>query len=251
MSKLSVTLLFVGLSLLVVCNGSPLPRESSESNESNESLEDIREQCIENTGSDADFPKFMASVEQAMLCLAGFDSKNFINDIRHLSNATRATFFPKYCPKIRSLVSCIDGSLLGMQPCLDEDVFKIAEALIESIPDAVDLACKNDGEIFLKLEDEEHQECIMENTVQLSECVETLSTNFDNAIELFELTQDQCRELVIFRECIKEQLDPCDLSDIVSIYDIPMNAILPLTPCANYTQTPMVHLLDKNSVGED
>ncbi|XP_049546566.1 27 kDa hemolymph protein-like [Anopheles darlingi] len=258
MSKLSISFFFIGLALLGVwtwpCDGSPLSRDSSESNETDnvgKMLQEIRAQCIKNTGSDTDFPKFMASVEHSMMCLADFDTEKFKIDFNELTNATRGTFFPKYCHKIRSFVSCINISLIYMQPCLESSAFQIAKALIDSIPEASNLACKNDGEIIFQLKDEERKECIMQKEDEISTCFNTFKTDMNGIIDFAELKQDQCGPLTNFRQCLKDILDHCDLSDIVSVYDIPLNAMLPLTPCANYTQTTMVHLLDNNSVGGD
>uniref|UniRef100_A0A087YUA3 Uncharacterized protein n=2 Tax=Anopheles darlingi TaxID=43151 RepID=A0A087YUA3_ANODA len=240
MSKLSVSLLFIGLALLAVWtgpgDGSPLSRESSESIETDnvgKMLQEIRAQCIKNTGSDADFPKFMASVELAVVCLADFDTEKLKIDFNELTNATRATFFPKYCDKLRSFGSCINISLIYMQPCLKSSAFQIAKALIDSIPEASNLACKNDGEIIFQLKDEERKECIMQKEDEISACFNTFKTDMNGIIDFAELKQDQCGPLANFRECLKDILDHCDLSDIVSVYDIPLNTILPLAPCSN------------------
>ncbi|XP_050097045.1 27 kDa glycoprotein-like [Anopheles aquasalis] len=251
MIKLSVTLLFIGLSLLAVCNGSPLSGKSSNSNELNgmaNILGEIREQCIKNTGSDEAFDGFMISSQLAMMCVGNIDIENFLIDIFQLTNATRGTFFPKYCQEMRSIVSCLNEMLPGMQPCLKESSFQIADAFIESLPEALDLACKNDGEVIMKLEDKDRKECIKPNADQFWECGDMLTNGIDNAFDLFKLNLDHCSELTSYRECINEQLEPCDLLDIVNIFDIPINAILPLTPCANHTDTPNVYQLVNNSI---
>uniref|UniRef100_A0A2M4ATQ0 Putative conserved secreted protein n=1 Tax=Anopheles triannulatus TaxID=58253 RepID=A0A2M4ATQ0_9DIPT len=236
MSKLSVTLLFIGLSLLVVCDGSPMSSESSESNETvevDQIMELVSARCIKRIGFKDAFQNLMVSFERAMTCLADFHLDKFKTDFDLLSNATRRTFFSEYCPKTRSLVSCIDGSLRGMQPCLKESVFKIAEAMIDSIPTALDLACENDGEIIFKLKDEKRQKCMKQKAEELSTCANTPPNRRNVDFDFTVLTQENCSILTNIRRCVTNKLVLCDLSEVAIIYDIPINAILRLPPCGN------------------
>uniref|UniRef100_A0A2M4CIX6 Putative secreted protein n=1 Tax=Anopheles darlingi TaxID=43151 RepID=A0A2M4CIX6_ANODA len=239
MSKFSVTLLFIGLSLLVVCDGSALSNESSDSNEYEVTgiLEEVRKQCKKNTGSNAAFRVVIESVDTTFMCISRFEADNFMNDFNRLTNATRGIFFPKYCPKVRSLISCHDNMIATIQTCLKEGTVKMVQALYDSIPEALTLACKNDGEIIFKLKDVKRQRCIMQKGDQMSACVNTLKNSLIGDWEDSKLTQEQCSILTNFRQCLKDQLDHCDLSDIISIYDVPMNAMLRLTPCGNHTES--------------
>ncbi|ETN61237.1 hypothetical protein AND_007110 [Anopheles darlingi] len=211
-----------------------------------------------------------------------FDTKKLKIDFNELTNATRATFFPKYCDKMRSFVSCIDRSLMFMELCHSSSTIHIGKALIESISAVSNLACKNDGEIIFH---EEHKECIMQKEDEISACFNTFKKIRNGIIHFTELTQDQCRSsagnlerkkgdrcnlrvplqnateiiacdrsslsiLTNFRQCLKDQLDHCDLSDIISIYDVPMNAMLRLTPCGNHTEEQQVGLIESNSIVE-
>uniref|UniRef100_A0A2M4A7N8 Putative conserved secreted protein n=1 Tax=Anopheles triannulatus TaxID=58253 RepID=A0A2M4A7N8_9DIPT len=253
MSKLSDTLLFIGLSLLVICDGSPMSSESSESNEYEETgiLKEIRKHCKSNTRSNVAFSEVMESADVTFMCIWNFDAENFVNDFNQLTNATRGTFFTKYCPKVRSLISCYGDMFAAVRPCLKEGKRNMVQALFDSIPETLDLACKNDGEIIFKLTDQKRQECFKLKADQMSACANTLKNNLNGDWEDSKLTPEQCSILTNTRQCLKDQLDACDLSDIIGIYDIPINAILPLTPCANYTQEPTVHLLDNNTIIEN
>uniref|UniRef100_A0A2M4AC54 Putative conserved secreted protein n=1 Tax=Anopheles triannulatus TaxID=58253 RepID=A0A2M4AC54_9DIPT len=253
MFKLSVTLLFIGLSLLVVCDGSPAAARSSESNESNEVdefLTEMREMCKNNTGSDEAFPNFMQSVEQGMMCAMSFDVDNFVTDLEKLTNATRTTFFSNYCPKLRTVSSCKDGILTGMKPCLEADDFKIVEALAGIIPDAVELICKNDGSIIFQMEDETRLECIGSKVDELTVCATSVASTWNDDSDISELTPDQCSGLINFRQCIKEKLDSCQMSEVLGIYDLFHNALFRMTPCLNSTVVPQVELIDNNAIVE-
>ncbi|XP_049546568.1 uncharacterized protein LOC125957722 [Anopheles darlingi] len=256
MAKLSFTLFFIGLALLAVwtgpCDGSSLSRESSESNKTDnvgKTLQEIRAQCIKYTRKNPDlsFRIYMRSVQWASECITDFDTEKFKIDFNELTNATRGTFFPKYCDKLRSFVSCIDTSLMFMQLCHSPSTIHIGKALIESISAVSNLACKNDGVIIFH---EEHKECIMQKEDEISACFNTFKKIGNGIIHFTKLTQNQCSPLANFRRCLKDILDHCDLSDIVSVYDIPLNAILPLAPCSNHTEH-KVGLLENNSIDED
>uniref|UniRef100_A0A2M4BYK4 Putative secreted protein n=1 Tax=Anopheles marajoara TaxID=58244 RepID=A0A2M4BYK4_9DIPT len=250
MLKLSVTLLFVGLSLLVVCNGSPIgpSSESNESNEVDEFLTEMREMCKNNTGSDDAFPAFMQSVQQGMMCAAGFDADNFMVDLDKLTNATRSAFFSNYCPKLRTVASCKDGVLAGMKPCLESDDYNIVEALAGIIPDAVELICKNDGSIIFQMEDETRLECIATKVDELTACATSVASTWNDDSDISELTPDQCSALINFRQCIKQNLDTCQMSEILGIYDLFHNALFRMTPCQKNTAVPKLELVDNNAI---
>uniref|UniRef100_A0A2M4DQM8 Putative secreted protein n=1 Tax=Anopheles darlingi TaxID=43151 RepID=A0A2M4DQM8_ANODA len=257
MSKLSISFFFIGLALLAVwtgpCDGSPLLRECFAYKKSYRvggrcMLEEIRAQCNEIARiSGMAFRLYMRSVHWALECMADFDTKKFKIDFNELTNATRGTFFPKYCDKLRSFVSCIDRSLMFMELCHSPSTIHIGKALIESISAVSNLACKNDGEIIFH---EERKECIMQKEDEISACFNTFKKIGNVIIDFTELTQDQCSPLANFRRCLKDILDHCDLSDIVSVYDIPLNAMLSLAPCSNHTEH-KVGLLENNSIDED
>uniref|UniRef100_A0A2M3YWB0 Putative secreted protein n=1 Tax=Anopheles nuneztovari TaxID=30067 RepID=A0A2M3YWB0_9DIPT len=250
MSKLSVTLLFIGLSLFVVCDGSPIgaSSESNESNEVDEFLTEMREMCKNNTGSDAAFPNFMQSVEKGMMCAASFDADNFMVDLDKLTNATRSAFFSNYCPKLRTVAACKDGILTGMKPCLESDDYNIVESLAGIIPDAVELICKNDGSIIFQMEDETRLECIATKIDELTVCATSVASTWNDDSDISELTPEQCSGLINFRQCIKEKLDSCQMSEILGIYDLFHNALFRMTPCAKNAAVPQLELVDNNAI---
>uniref|UniRef100_A0A2M3Z5T2 Secreted protein n=1 Tax=Anopheles braziliensis TaxID=58242 RepID=A0A2M3Z5T2_9DIPT len=250
MSKLGVTLLFLGLSLLVVCDGSPIgtSSDSNESNEVDEFLTEMREMCKNNTGSDEAFPNFMQSVEQAMMCAARFDVDNFMSDLDKLTNATRKAFFSNYCPKLRTVASCKDGILAGMKPCLESDDYNIVDALATIIPEAVELICKNDGSIIFQMEDETRLECIGTKVDELTVCATSVASSWNDDSDISELTPDQCSALINFRQCVKGNLDDCQMSEVLGIYDLFHNALFRLTPCQNNTVVPKLELVDNNAL---
>ncbi|XP_050093888.1 uncharacterized protein LOC126576625 [Anopheles aquasalis] len=241
MSKWSVILLFIGL--FVVSDGSPLSHESSDSGEvdttgySSFTL-NLQLKCKENAGSNAAFWAVMESVEKTSICLSEFKtvSENLKRDFNQMTNETRTAFFTKYCSAARSALPCFDDVQATLRTCLKERGFKILKVVYNVFPKALNYVCKNDGEIIYKLKDPTRHDCLTQKFDQLSECARTVKRNLNFDGDITELTKDQCSILTTYRQCLKDTMDTCDLSDIVSIYDMIMNPVLRLSPCANNTE---------------
>ncbi|XP_058061248.1 27 kDa hemolymph glycoprotein-like [Anopheles bellator] len=239
------------LIVLTVVNGSPVanPESSEESEETKEALREMQELCRNNSGSDQAYTNVVEEVTKTMVCFAKFDFETFFEDFDQLSNETRTTFFDNYCPKLRSAVACKNGLITAVRPCLDEDDFGIVEGLVGIIPDAVELLCKNNGEIVFKLEDEDVLECAIKSMDQFMECGNAVM-NMAESWELSHLTQEQCGVVTDLRKCFKEKLAVCKAPDLISIYDLFHNALIRMTPCRNYVEQPKVTMIDNNAINE-
>ncbi|XP_050093889.1 27 kDa glycoprotein-like [Anopheles aquasalis] len=255
MSKWSVILLFIGL--FVVSDGSPLSHESSDSDEVDTTGHstftiNLIKKCKKNTGSNAAFWAVMESAEKTSICLSEFNIKahSFKTDFDHMTNATRTAFFKKYCSEGRLLFSCFDDVQAHLRPCLGERDLKILNVTQTVFPETLDYVCKNDGEIIYKLKDQTRYECFTQKFDQVFECARNGETGVFYGWDIFELTQDQCSILMAFRECLKNTMDTCDLSDVVSLYDMIVNPILRLSLCANSTEKPKDETHQENSTDE-
>ncbi|XP_050092221.1 27 kDa glycoprotein-like [Anopheles aquasalis] len=251
MSKWSVTLLFIGLALFLVCDGSPLSHESSDPDEMYTAgmpgfAKRLFKECKKNTGSIFAFAAVMEAYANSTMCLSQFDGQSFMMAVDQLTDATRTAFFSKYCAEARTLFSCFDAVQASSRPCLNERDFNLLKGVTNSIPKALDLVCKNDGEIIYKLKSEKNQVCFMQKVDQLKMCVSTFETSWNYDWNAAELTKDQCSVITSYRQCMKEQLDACNLSDALRIFDIVKDAFLLQTPCVNSK----VDLIDMNSANE-
>uniref|UniRef100_A0A182KHE4 Secreted protein n=1 Tax=Anopheles christyi TaxID=43041 RepID=A0A182KHE4_9DIPT len=122
---------------------------SEESAETGEMMKEIQEMCRNNSGSDEAFVTLMESAQTTFTCFVGaIDMDGFMSDLYTLTNETRSTFFPRYCPQLRTAYKCTNKLVNDFRPCLEEDDFTIVQALSGILPDAVDLMCKNEGEIL-------------------------------------------------------------------------------------------------------
>ncbi|ETN57887.1 hypothetical protein AND_010536 [Anopheles darlingi] len=240
MSKLNVTLLFIGLSMLVVwteaTEGDPFFRENYESNESTEWARKEtkrREQCIKNTGSDAAYTEYTESFYKFLSCSPRQFQASLSDDFDQLTNETRGAFYSKYCARVPSVVSCLEESLMGMQPCLKQGTSQIAAAFVRSIPEAADLGCKNDGEILFQLKDEKRKECLNRKADEISICMSIFT---ERVSDLSALTRDHCSIFKNVKSCVTRILKYCDFEDLVSIFDVSVNAMLGVMPCGSPTK---------------
>ena len=120
-----------------------------------------------------------------------------------------------YCPQLRTAYKCTDQLLNDFRPCLEEDDFTIVQALSGIIPDAVDLMCKNEGEIlfskcalfdrvlaihhwsfvkksFPELEEPKYADCVAKIGDNFNECINTFLNGTDDW-DISHLNQDQCK----------------------------------------------------------
>ncbi|XP_058125892.1 uncharacterized protein LOC131267131 [Anopheles coustani] len=117
--------------------------------------------CRNNTGSDDAYIAVTEAIGTAVVCvMTSVDVKNLISDVNTISNETRGTFFPKYCPQLKRAGSCLDDLVKAFSPCLHKYFLTNVLTLTGMYPDAVDLVCKTDGEIMFMLAEPKTKECI-------------------------------------------------------------------------------------------
>ncbi|XP_053676373.1 27 kDa hemolymph glycoprotein-like [Anopheles nili] len=257
MAKVAPLVLFGILALLAAVWASPLSKGTESSNSSEESgevgemLKELQEMCKNNSGSDAAFLGLMSSVQETMVCaVASLDLEGLMTDVDTLSNETRFTFFPRYCPQLRKTYSCVNKLVGDVRPCLEDDDYTIVQALVGILPDAVELMCKNDGEILFKYDEPKYSDCLEKLGDSFEECTNSFLNSTDDW-DLSNMTQDQCSTMFGFRDCLQGKLGLCKASDLISVYDLFHNTLVRMTPCRNYVEVPKVTLVDNNTVDED
>uniref|UniRef100_A0A182LXL6 Uncharacterized protein n=1 Tax=Anopheles culicifacies TaxID=139723 RepID=A0A182LXL6_9DIPT len=223
-------------SYIVVTNASPLgnPADSSseESAEIGEVVKELQELCRNNSGSDAAFENLKQSGQNAMMCaVTAIDLEALMTDVDALSNETRTTFFPRYCPQMRTAYSCLNKLVDDFRPCLEEDDYTIVSAIAGILPDAVELICKNDGEIMYKFHEPKYTECLDKVSDSFDECLVFFNNTDD--WDISHLTRDQCGQLTGFRQCLQNKLNICKAPDLIEVFDLFYNTLFRMTPCRN------------------
>lgn len=247
------------LALVTVALAMPSPQKNgigamfdSSSQESSEEdvMQEIGEMCRNNSGSDEAFRKLSEAMQKSMMCaMSAIDVDNLVSDIDTLSKDTRSTFFPRYCPQLRTASSCLKDVVGAAKPCLEDDDFVIVDALSGIIPDAIELICKNDGDILFKMDDPKYKECIDKLGDTMMECITPFAAETDNW-DISHLTQDQCGTLFGFRQCVQRKLNVCKAPDLISVYDLFHNTLFRMTPCRNYSGPSKVTEIDNNTINE-
>uniref|UniRef100_A0A182Q0X9 Secreted protein n=1 Tax=Anopheles farauti TaxID=69004 RepID=A0A182Q0X9_9DIPT len=158
MAKLRMLCVLFGVGVLfLVATASPVSETSvatadsteNSSEELNGMFKEVEEMCRNNNATDDAYKHVLASFGQTIFCGASTINLNqLVLDAQTLNNETRKTFFPRYCPQLRNGYSCIQSLVEDFEPCLDEDDFTIVRALVDIVPDALKLFCKNDGEVL-------------------------------------------------------------------------------------------------------
>ncbi|XP_049299365.1 27 kDa hemolymph protein-like isoform X2 [Anopheles funestus] len=240
MMKIRTNILLLGVvALCAVTIASPLGKaadsSSEESGEAGEFVKELQELCRNNSGSDAAFLELMESFQSTMMCtVAAIDLEGLMSEVDALSNETRTTFFPRYCPQLRTAYNCIDKLVNDFRPCLEEDDFTIVKALAGILPDAVELMCKNDGEILFKFDEPKYTECFEKVSDSFDECLTFLNGTDD--WDISSMTRDQCSQLSGFRQCLQDKMNICKAPDLINVYDLFHNTLFRMTPCRNYME---------------
>uniref|UniRef100_A0A182QR50 Secreted protein n=1 Tax=Anopheles farauti TaxID=69004 RepID=A0A182QR50_9DIPT len=247
------------LALFVAANASPVPGTSvgtSVSSEENSAeiegmLKEVEEMCRNNSGSDAAYVKVLGTFEQTMTCaVSSIDFDRLIVDADALNNETRKTFFPRYCPQLRTAYSCFDKLVNDFRPCLEEDDFTIVRALVGILPDALELLCKNDGELLFKFDEPKYAECFEKLGDNFDQCTQAFLNGTDDW-DISHMTEGQCNTMTGFRQCVQNQMSICKAPDLISVYDLFHNALFRMTPCRNYVTLQKVEIMDNNAIDEN
>ncbi|XP_053662182.1 27 kDa glycoprotein-like [Anopheles marshallii] len=254
MVKIRTTILVLGVvALCAVTIASPLgkPADSSseESGETGEFMKELQEMCRNNSGSDMAFLQLLESFQTMMMCsVSAIDMEAFVTELDALSNETRTTFFPRYCPQLRTTYGCVESLVNDVRPCLEEDDYTIVKALVGILPDAVDLLCKNDGDILFKFDEPKYTECFEKISDSFDECLTFLNGTDD--WDISHMTRDQCGDLTGFRQCLQDKMNICKAPDLISVYDLFHNTLFRMTPCRNYVEIQKVTVVDNNDLNE-
>nr|NP_001404961.1 uncharacterized LOC128900038 precursor [Anopheles funestus] len=226
------------LSVVALCaatTASPIDKAADSSSEetSKIKMKKLQETCRNNSGSDAAFLELVESFHSATNCsVAAIDMEGFMSEAKTLSNETRTTFFPRYCPQLRMAYKCTENLLNDLRPCMEEDVFTTVKALFSMLPAELELRCRNDGEILFKFDEQKYTECFKKVSDSFDECLTFLNGTDD--WEMSHMTRDQCSfpsQLSDFQKCWQ---DKSNLPDLISVYDLFQNTLFRMTPCHNY-----------------
>ncbi|XP_049299369.1 uncharacterized protein LOC125772066 isoform X6 [Anopheles funestus] len=226
MMKIRTNILLLGVvALCAVTIASPVDKAAdSSSEESGETyVKKLQETCRNNSGSDAAFLELMESFRSATNCsVAVIDMEGFMSEAKTLSNETRTTFFPRYCPQLRMAYKCSNKFVKDLRPCMEEDDFTLVKRIGYRLPYAVEQVCNNDGEILFQFNEPKYTECFAKVSDSFDECLTFLNGS---------MTRDQCPQLPGFRQCLEDKVK---LPEFISVYNLLNSTLFRMTPCRYY-----------------
>lgn len=128
--------------------------DSSASDEELTPINILERQCLQRTGSTETFELLMAGFSFVPICFAAhLDLEGLIDDLEVLNGTNRVEFFDTYCPQANESLQCVNPMLELFRKCWDGEELAFLDIMINLLPEALDLICKDHGEIFFSNND--------------------------------------------------------------------------------------------------
>lgn len=220
---------------------------SEESGEMAELLSEVESSCRKMTGSNETYEKLVASSYMIPICvMSKLDLESFSNDLDNLDESTRAEFFPKYCPQLHDSLSCLEPATAEIRKCLDPEEIEVLDIIVNILPEGLNLACKDNGQIFF-MDDVNFDECGNKFVNHVEKCADKIS-NATEAMDLSNYGQKQCDELAQVRECFEQQLVECKAPRLMDIFDLFYRPMVKASPCKNFITLNELPQIESNAV---
>lgn len=112
-------------------------------------LDLLEPSCLRLTGSNKTYEQLVINSVYVPLYLSSkLDVADFQRDLKTLDESNRAKFFPKYCRQLHRSLSVLEPVTTELRKCLDPEEVELLDLLIDMLPEAINLACKDNGQIF-------------------------------------------------------------------------------------------------------
>lgn len=230
--------LITALAAFVLPEGSTLKRgtdssSSEETDELEESLEALNDMCMKNADQEA-FERVVNRVLAVPGCVGEkVDLKKITEDIENLNAANRRQFFSTYCPQLNDSLTCLDAATAEVRKCIDDDLKELYDLTNHQlIPKALQIACKNDGEIFF-LGMDKIELCFTSIADNQTGCFANMSNSTDE-LNINTLGPKECTEVAGLRQCVQNHLNDCKLDGLMELVDLFYQSFIKMTPCENY-----------------
>ncbi|XP_062709191.1 uncharacterized protein LOC134288406 [Aedes albopictus] len=200
-----------------------------------ELVESLESDCLQQTGSTETFEKLVAGYMSAPMCFAShLDFDGLSDGFDELDDSNRVQYFDTYCPQLnQSLMQCVNPMFDLLRKCCDEEELAIWDVMFNMVPEALNLICKDHGEIFFGLDRTEYKKCMTSLGDYVVECASMFASSTKTVI-LSKLNEEQCYELRDFRNCVSEKLGVCKATGIIELVDVFYKPLMKVRPCAKY-----------------
>uniref|UniRef100_A0A8D8BAM9 (northern house mosquito) hypothetical protein n=1 Tax=Culex pipiens TaxID=7175 RepID=A0A8D8BAM9_CULPI len=206
-------------------------KSSEESGELTEFLGEVESSCRKMTGSNETYEMMVLHAALVPLCIISkLDIESFSTDLDNLDETNRTEFFPKYCPQLHDSLSCLEPVTAELRKCLDPEEVEVLDVIVNMLPEGLNLACKDNGQIFFM---DDSSKCLDKFAGYVKKCAAKVSKTTE-AVDLSNYGPKQCNELAEVRECFEQKTAGCKGPRLTDIFDLFYRPILKATPCKSH-----------------
>lgn len=196
--------------------------------------------CLNQTGNHETAERIEQLSSAALLCEEHYkrDLDEFFASFGRVKRSKLPALFTRYCPTLNGAVGCLAAPLEETRKCADDK--ELYDTVVhEMLPEALRIACKNDGEIFSL----PWKKCARKIKHRGAGCFRVLSEDTAN-MDPYEYGPDQCDELASVRKCVQKKLTTCKGGRLLEVFDLFYQLLVKLSPCEKMSE-PSVVLLPK------
>lgn len=149
---------------------------------------------------------------------------------------------------MKNSLRCITQVTDMVRQCVEPDRIALYDTFVSTIPEAVDLICKNDGElifgkfgntiinslnniwIYTAVDGPNFKECSKKLPRYLDDCSSHIAS-FADTMDLAAYGEYQCTELDKVRQCYKKELADCRAPRMIELFDLFYRPVVKASPC--------------------
>ncbi|XP_058838172.1 27 kDa glycoprotein-like isoform X2 [Topomyia yanbarensis] len=191
-------------------------------------LHQLRASCVERSGSEEGFRQIMTSIQSIKSCAKQYvDVPKLKTDLKTMTRENNKELFENYCPQFNKSKVCFEDIIEGVATCAGQDADETRAIANDMLNNAVELMCKNDGEIFFETRKPEFHTCVAEFKRNAQDC-NTL--HFAKGTPMTRLGEAECRAIEETKECFRDKLSSCK-STVMGIVDVFYDPIISANNC--------------------
>ncbi|XP_055592505.1 uncharacterized protein LOC129744137 [Uranotaenia lowii] len=193
-------------------------------------LQKFQRSCVNTTGSDAGYWKFVSSLEDFQTCVVSkFDVAELSTVMQSLSPESRLEKMKKLCPALNATVPCFDGILEGIVMCTGEsDIATAKNLMYDVIYGVLKVMCENEAVFMEEMIKPEFSICANRVAEQSEDC--TVASLTQPGIKL-NLDEKQCQDYVWSMKCFENKINDCGSAALGKFINAFMEPILKINNC--------------------
>uniref|UniRef100_A0A8D8BSK7 27 kDa hemolymph glycoprotein n=1 Tax=Culex pipiens TaxID=7175 RepID=A0A8D8BSK7_CULPI len=152
----------------------------------------------------------------------------------------------RYCPQVKNSMRCITQVTDMVRKCVEPERIALYDTFVSTIPQAVDLICKNDGELIF-VDGPNFKECSKKLPRYLDDCSSNIAS-FADTMDLAAYGEYQCTELDKVRQCYKKELADCRVPRMIELFDLFYRPVVKASPCKDFIKLEELKEVKNNNI---